>query len=128
MSSRVWGGIIAAALLSLSLIASSPARAQLSAEDRKFAAAAAQGGVTEVVLGRLAMRRGGSRAVRDFGRRMMDDHSRANAALKKTALRKGLSLPAGMNKEQKDLYARLVRLSGGAFDRLYTLEMVEDHE
>lgn len=129
MPSRVWGGIISAAtLLTLSLAAPQMARAQLSAHDRKFAAAAAQGGVTEVVLGRMAMRRGGSRAVREFGRRMREDHSRANAALKKIGRQKNLSLPAGMNQEQKDLYARLARLSGPAFDRLYTSEMVEDHE
>jgi len=71
-----------------------------SAKDStKFAANAAQGGMAEVEMGRLATQRAGDALVREFGARMVADHSRANSELKSIAAQKGIQLPPDLNSE-----------------------------
>jgi len=100
-----------------------------SAKDStKFATNAAQGGMAEVELGRLATQRAGDASVREFGARMVADHSRANAELKSIAGQKGIQLPADMNSEQKSEMEKLSKMSGAEFDKEYMSAMLEDHE
>jgi hypothetical protein len=49
----------------------------LNSTDRRFITEAAMGGMAEIELGRLATERGASDAVRQFGQRMVNDHSGA---------------------------------------------------
>src|SRR5215212_4467985 len=61
--------------------------------DHKFALAAATGGMMEVELGKLAAEKGASDEVRQFGQRMVDDHTKANEELMQLASSKGMALP-----------------------------------
>ena len=97
-------------------------------DDRAFVMEAGPGGLAEVELGRLAAQKGQSTDVKKFGQRMVTDHSKANAELKKLAASKGITLPAGMNTEQMAEHAKLAKLSGAEFDREYMALMVEDHD
>jgi len=97
-------------------------------DDRAFVMEAGPGGLTEVELGRLAAQKGQSADVKRFGQRMVSDHSKANAELKKLAATKGITLPAEMNAEQKAERDKLAKLSGPEFDREYMALMVEDHD
>lgn len=100
-----------------------------SAKDStKFATNAAQGGMAEVELGRLATQRAGDVSVREFGARMVADHSRANSELKSIAARKGIQLPAELNSEQKSEMDKLSKMSGAEFDKEYMSAMLEDHQ
>ena len=100
-----------------------------SAKDStKFAANAAQGGTAEVEMGRLATQRAGDASVREFGARMVADHSRANSELKSIAAQKGIQLPADLNSEQKSEKDKLAQMSGAEFDKEYMSAMVKDHE
>jgi putative membrane protein len=96
--------------------------------DRAFVLEAGPGGLAEVELGRLAAQKGQSADVKKFGQRMVADHSKANAELKKLAASKGITLPAEMNAEQKAERDKLAKLSGPEFDREYMALMVEDHD
>jgi len=96
-------------------------------DDRAFVLEAGPGGLAEVELGRLAAQKGQSADVKRFGQRMVSDHSKANAELKKLAASKGITLPAEMNAEQKAERDKLAKLSGPEFDREYMSLMVEDH-
>ena len=58
---------------------------QKSAADDKFAAEAASGGMAEVKLGELAQEKGTSDKVKDFGQKMVTDHSKAGDDLKQIA-------------------------------------------
>ena len=99
-----------------------------SAKDSpRFAANAAQGGMAEVELGRMATQRAGDSSVREFGARMVADHSRANSELKSIAAQKGIQLPADMNSEQKSEIDKLSKMSGADFDKEYISAMVTDH-
>jgi putative membrane protein len=100
-----------------------------SAKDSaKFAATAAQGGMTEVELGRLALQRAGDPSVRAFGQKMVTDHTAANAELKGVAARKNLTLPGEMSSDQKSMVEKLSKLNGAEFDKEYMSDMVKDHE
>ena len=68
---------LAAVASAMVLLAAEP----LSQSDRTFAINAAEGGIAEVEMGKLAVVQGSSQAVRDFGRRMVDDHSKASDQL-----------------------------------------------
>jgi putative membrane protein len=98
------------------------------AADKKFAMAAAQGGLTEVQLGELATKQGSSESVKQFGQKMVDDHGKANDDLKSVATSKGIALPTEPNAAQKATLARLSKLHGAAFDSAYIKEMKTDHK
>src|SRR2546421_5123 len=97
-------------------------------DSTKFSSAANQGGLTEVELGRLAVQRGSNPAVKSFGQRMIEDHSRANDELKSIAAKKNIALPPDINADQKATMDKLSKLAGAEFDREYMTDMVKDHE
>ena len=96
--------------------------------DVHFMKAAAQGGMAEVALGRVAERNGSNPNVKQFGRQMVIDHSQANHELKMIAMKQGVALPKGLGPKNEALKAKLSRLHGAAFDRAYVKAMVADHE
>jgi len=67
--------------------------ATLSSDDRKFIMNAAHGGMMEVKLGQMAADKATSTDVKQFGQRMVDDHSKANTELMALASQKGVALP-----------------------------------
>jgi putative membrane protein len=72
--------------------------------DAEFAVAAADGGMMEVALGKLAMQKGISPSVKKFGAQMVKDHSKANMELMALASEKQIMIPAEMsNKCQKEV-------------------------
>src|SRR5689334_20843231 len=75
--------------------------ADLSHKDKGFVMKAASGGVMEVDLGQLAQQRGQSQDVKDFGSRMVADHTKANDELKMLAQQKNINLPAKSAHEEK---------------------------
>jgi putative membrane protein len=93
-----------------------------------FAKNAAQGGMAEVQMGKLAAERGGSAAVKLFGQRMVDDHTKANIEMNQLAARKNIALPQELSSEQKSMMDKLSKLAGADFDKQYVDAMVEDHE
>jgi putative membrane protein len=101
---------------------------QVSSSDRKFMEKAAQGGIAEVQLGKLATEKANDDAVKQFGQRMVDDHSKANDQLKQLASQKGVTLPTEPEKSAQKEHDRLSKLSGSAFDREYMKHMVSDHK
>lgn len=96
--------------------------------DESFYKDAAEGGMAEVELGQMAQQKGQSQAVRDFGARMVKDHSAANEKLKSVAGQKGIELPTSPGMSQKASAAKLKMLSGDSFDKSYIKGMVKDHE
>jgi len=99
-----------------------------SGDSRKFVSDAAEGGMMEVELGRLAMQKAGSDAVRNFGMQMVQDHTKANTELKAVATRKNITVPSEVSSSQKSTIEKLSKLSGAEFDKEYMSNMVKDHE
>ena len=103
------------------------ATANLSASDRTFAMKAAQGGMAEVELGKLAQEKGATSQVKDFGQKLINDHSKLNDKLKNIASREGITLPSEVSVSQRQLIANLSKLSGSRFDRDFMKHAVSDH-
>ncbi len=99
----------------------------LSAVDKKFMTEAAQGGLAEVQLGQLASQRATSDAVKQFGQRMVQDHTQANTQLKQLASQKGVTLPTTIGSENQKVKQQLSKLSKTRFDKAYINDMVKDH-
>lgn len=95
--------------------------------DQAFATKAAEGGMAEVKLGQLAQEKGTSQAVKDFGKRMEQDHSKANDELKSAASQANINLPSQPSAQEQQTYDKLSKLSGEEFDRAYARDMVRDH-
>ena len=100
---------------------------RMSSADSTFANKAAQGGMAEVKLGELAKEKASSQAVKDFGQKMIDDHTKANDELKQVAARDGITLPTSIDAKDQATYDRLSKLSGAEFDKAYMRDMVSDH-
>ncbi len=96
--------------------------------DRKFIEEAAAGGMAEVRLGQLAAERASSPEVKQFGQRMVQDHSKANDELKSIADQKNQPLPTEMTSADQKTYQQLAQLSGADFDKQYMKHMVKDHD
>ena len=100
---------------------------KLAPADRQFIKKAAEGGLAEVQLGQLATEKADSQDVKQFGQRMVDDHTKANDQLKQVASQKGVTVPDKLSPKDAATKARLEKLSGKAFDRAYMRDMVMDH-
>ena len=96
--------------------------------DNTFVTKAAQGGMAEVELGTLATERASHEKVKQFGRQMVDDHTKINDELKALASSKGTTLPSSMDSKSQSTKNHLSGLSGAAFDRAYMQDMVNDHQ
>jgi len=107
---------------------SGSASGQVSAADKTFVMKAAQGGLAEVELGKLAADKGQSDDVKKFGQRMVDDHSKANDQLKSVAQQKNIAVPTEPSAKDKALKDKLSGLSGAQFDKVYMQHMVMDHK
>lgn len=94
----------------------------------EFAVKAANGGMLEVEMGRLAQEKGMSKDVKDFGAMMVKDHSKANDELKSIATLKNITLPATLGEDEQKHVNELAKLSGKEFDKKYVSMMVDDHK
>jgi putative membrane protein len=101
--------------------------ATTTTSDAQFAKNAAQANLAEVQLGQLAERNGTTLTVKDFGKRMVADHSTAQDKLKAAAQKDDITLPDTMSGADQALYNRLSKLSGEKFDKAYAENMVRDH-
>ena len=113
---------------SRSTTATTPDATMGKTADSTFAKIAAAGGMAEVKFGELAKQKAASPAVKQFGERMVTDHSKANSQLKGVASKNDISLPSGLDAKDQATYDKLSKLSGPEFDRAYMKDMVSDHE
>ncbi len=92
-----------------------------------FLAEAAEGGMAEVELGKLAVKNAQDAEVKKFGQMMIDDHSKANQELKTLANKKNIKIPEETGSHQSTI-DKMTNLKGADFDKAYVNEMVNDHK
>jgi len=95
--------------------------------DEQFITKAAQGGMMEVEVGKLAQEKGSSNEVKELGKKLEQDHSKANDQLKQLAENKNVPLPTDMGAE-KAAVEKLRALSGDQFDKAFLKMAVKDHK
>ena len=86
------------------------------------------GGLHEVALGKLAVEKGSSDAVKQFGQKMIDDHVKANDELKQIAAAGGVNLPDALDSKHQSRVDKVAKLSGPEFDKAYIKDQVKDHK
>lgn len=93
-----------------------------------FAVEAANGGMMEVALGKLAQQKGVDKRVKSFGEMMVTDHTAANDKLKSLAMSKNITLPDSMGTDARKHYDELQKKTGRDFDKAYISMMEDDHK
>jgi putative membrane protein len=100
----------------------------VASADRRFMTEAAEAGLAEVSLGRLALERASNPEVKQFAQRMIDDHTNANNELMQIAQAKGVTLPTQPAAKHRSMMTKMEKLSGEAFDREYMRAQLKDHD
>ena len=100
----------------------------VNAADSKFATDAANGGLAEVALGKLAQQKATDARVKSFADMMVKDHSKANDELAAIAKAKNITLPAAPDADHQKKLDDLAKLSGKDFDKAYVDAMVDGHK
>ena len=101
---------------------------QQNMADRAFVKKALEGGQTEVQLGQLAQQKSQSDDVKQFGQKMVQDHTQLGDQMKPIAQQLGVKPPDGPSKKDKEMVAKLEALSGPQFDEAYIQAMLKDHK
>jgi putative membrane protein len=97
-------------------------------DDAKFATEAADNGMAEVALGKLALEKGTSTSVKEFATMMVKDHGKANEELMAIAKAKNITLPTTVDADHQAKADELAKLSGAEFDKAYVNAMVDGHK
>ena len=102
----------------------SPTLALAQAETPQwFVSRAAQDGMLEVALGKLASARSQNPEVARFANRMVAVHAEANATLEALAIAKGLKVPTRLDAEHQSMIEFFKDKSGDEFDAAYMLHI-----
>jgi putative membrane protein len=121
-------GLLAGCVAAIPAVAGNKATQASQKSGAQFLKNAAEINVAEIQLGKLAQEKSSNDAVKDFGKRMVDDHTKINDNLKTLAATQSVTLPDSMNAKDKALDKRLEKLSGTRFDRQYIQAMISGHE
>ena len=96
--------------------------------DAKFATDAANGGMAEVAVAKVAEGKAVNQKVKDFAAMMVKDHSKANDELMAIAKAKNITLPAAPSEDKQKELADLSAKSASDFDKAYVDAMVDGHQ
>ena len=95
--------------------------------DRMFFRIATKGGMAEVEMGKLAASKAANEEVKQFGQKMVADHTMLNASMVPFAQALGVKMPKHLLKKDSEERAKLEGLSGREFDQEYLSYMVVSH-
>lgn len=109
-----------------------PAHAEeASSKTKEFIEKAAIGGLYEIETSRAAQAQATSPDVKKFAEMMITDHGKANAGLKASVSRSGLTnpaLPLTLDSDHADKVAALKKKAANDFDEAYIDEQEDAHE
>jgi putative membrane protein len=110
-------------------VAPSGAAAQSTAlaSDSNFIATAGSLGLLQAKLGKMAQEKGTSAAVRDFGKKMVDEYAQANEKLADGAKQAAYPSPI-LLRQHKQVVDRFSKMGKGSFDKNYMAEALSDHD
>lgn len=110
-----------------------PVHAQSGPTDPQIAHIVVTANQVDIDAGQLAQKRASSKAVRDFGRQMVTDHTAVNRQASDLVGRLGVKpepngTSASLQNGGAENLARLAKLKGKAFDRAYVDNEVTYHQ
>jgi len=120
--------ILATGLAAALIGGAAMAQQKVDSDSQKFLTNAMEGDYAEIDVGKLAQEKGTSQAVKDFGAKLVQDHSANLQKAKQLASQLGVKDPGGASVSQKANYLKLKVLSGNTFDSTFAKDMVSDHQ
>lgn len=97
-------------------------------DDAKFVTTAANDGMAEVALGKMAAAKATRSSVKKFADMMVTDHTKAGDELAALAKTKNITLPAAPDADAQKKADDLDKKTGKDFDKAYVDAMVDGHE
>ena len=129
--------VTATALLAAASVAGAQTAGQMGAENSSpqapgatpatFVKTAAEDGMTEIALAKLAETKSSNSQIKQFAQKMDQDHGQANAQLAQLAHAKGLTVPNELDKKHQAMVTAMSQKSGAAFDASYSEHMAKAH-
>ncbi|MBC7381931.1 MAG: DUF4142 domain-containing protein [Bacteroidia bacterium] len=98
------------------------------AKDADWMVKIADGNMLEIELGKLAEKNGKMKEVKDFGKMMVEHHTKLGEECKGLAAKKNVTLPAALGDDTHKIMEKLSNLAGHDFDKEYISVMIDDHE
>src|SRR5205823_1546894 len=111
---------------SLFVIAPAFAQNKIDSKDSRTLTHLIEANLAEVEMGKLAEQRAQGQEVKDFGKRMVDDHSKMAQELQSLAQQKGVKAPDKPAIKDQAKLKEMERAKN--FDQAYMKDMVKDHE
>ncbi|GAB3853550.1 hypothetical protein GCM10028822_22440 [Hymenobacter terrigena] len=97
-------------------------------DDKEFMMTAAHSDQNEIQQSKMALAKGVTGMAKEMANKMIADHTKSTADLKKIAAKKGITLPTDMDAEHKAMAPAMEKLSGKAFEAKYLAQMQADHQ
>jgi len=97
-------------------------------KDAQFVVKVAGINLEEIKLGQLAQQKGTVQHVKDLGKMMEDEHTKAQSDLTILAAKESITIPITLDSNAQNDYKRLSDLSGSDFDKQYSDMMVNGHK
>jgi putative membrane protein len=127
MNNHICKSVLLLALSGLSTAAYSADAERAVPEPAVFVTKAAQAGMTEVAVAKIALTKSQDPSIRSFAERMITDHTKANTELSSIAKAKGIDAPKQLDAEHQAMVDSMSSKSGSQFDREYSQHMNMDH-
>jgi putative membrane protein len=108
-----------------------PAAAQTTAAPNhatQFLTDVIQTNNAEVKFGQAAQSMGSTQAVRDFGKMLVDDHTKANEQASQIAKAMNVVVPSGIKPDDMAAYNMATSMKGADFDKDFAEAMVKGHQ
>jgi putative membrane protein len=96
--------------------------------DKAFVHDALEGGLAEVQLGKLAVQKSNNEDVKQFGQKMIDDHTKLGDQMKQVAQQMNVKPPTSLSSKDRATIKNLKAMAAGSFDKAYIKDMIKDHE
>jgi len=109
-------------------VAQQQSSSQTMPTGKSFIKKAAEINLGEIELGKLAEQKANNPAVKDFGKRMVEDHTKAQNELQPLAKQEGVALPTQPGPTTTALDQKLSSASGAQFDQMYIDHMLSGHK
>jgi putative membrane protein len=82
----------------------------------------------EIKFGQAAQDMGSTQGVRDFGKMLVDDHTKANQQATQLAQSMNVAVPSGVKPDAMSEYNMATGMKGADFDKDFVADMVKDHQ
>src|SRR5262249_31054037 len=94
----------------------------------KFIKEAADGNNMEIAMAEIGSRNSQNTEVKDFCKKLQEDHTQANKELEPIAQKYGVSITQSFSHSDQREIEKFQKMSGSEFDQTFAKQMLKDHD